>query len=121
MWFFLAVLLLWGTTASLGRQDDQWALPPHVIWGWWTICLYLCGAAALREGYATLQNRVMGLFGFTLFIVYYSTMADVYLEFLPVRADNPDLWPTVFLSVNLIGPLLLVSAGCMRASIQRGR
>ena len=120
MWFFLAVILLWGTTAVLGRQD-QWSLPPLVQWGWWTISLYLCGTAAISDAYTTLQARVMGLFGFTLFVVYYTTMSSTYLDLVPSDTASPNLWPTVFVSINLIGPLLLVSAGCMRATVQRGR
>ena len=120
MWFFLAVLLLWGTTAVLGRQDE-WVLPPVVVWAWWTTCLYLCGVAATGDTHETLQSRVTGLFGFTLFVVYYTTQAATYLAFLPADETSPNLWPTVFLAVNLLGPILLVSAGCMRATIQRGQ
>ena len=120
MWFFLAVLVLWGTTVLVGRQNEA-VLPPLLQWGWWTLSLYLCGAAAFSSAYATLQDRVMGLFGYTLFVVYYTTMARAYMEFLPSDTDSPNLWPTVFLAVNLLGPLVLVSAGCMRAGIQRGR
>ena len=120
MWFFLAVLLLWGTTTTLGRQG-AWVLPPHVLWGWWTASLYLCATAAIYETYTTFLAKVMGLFGFTLVVVYYTTMAGTYMAFLPSDADSPNLWPTVFLSVNLVGPLMLVSVGCMRATIQRGR
>ena len=120
MWFFLAVLFLWGTTAVLGRQDE-WVLPPLVEWGWWTVCLYTCGTAAVSERFTQLHTRVMGLFGFSLLAVYYTTMAGQYMEFLPTDADNPDLWPTVFLTVNLLGPLTVVSLGCMRATVQYGR
>ena len=120
MLFFLAVLILWGLTAMLGRQDPL-VLPPLVRWGWWTFSLYVCGTAAISEGYVTLQNKVMGLFGFTLFVVYYTSMSGMYLDLLPSNTDSPNLWPTVFVSINLIGPLLLVSAGCMRATTQRGR
>ncbi len=120
MWFFLAVLVLWGTTTVLGRQAD-WVLPPLVQWGWWTASLYVCGSLACAETYATLQARVMGLFGFTLFVVYYTTMSATYLGFLPTDSDNPNLWPTIFLSVNLLGSILLVCVGCMRATIQEGR
>ena len=118
MWLFLAVVVLWGTTAMLGWQD-QVGLPPLLPWGWWTLSLYLCGTTAVITSYATLADRVMGLLGYTLFVVYYTSMSGQYLKFLPSDADNPNLWPTVFLSVNIIGPLLLVSAGCMRATIQR--
>ena len=120
MWFFFAVLTLWGTTAILGRQDD-WNLPPLVLWSWWTASLYLCGTAAITETYTTLQARLMGLFGFTLFAVYYSTQHSAYLALLPSDTASPELWPTVFVAVNLLGPILLVSAGCLRATVQRGR
>ena len=118
MWFFLAVLVLWGTSAVLGRLEP-YVLPPLVQWGWWTVCLYLCGTAACTEAYGTLPSRMLGLFGFTLVVVYYTTMADTYMKFLPVDASNQNLWPTVFLAMNLLGPLLLVSVGCMGAAIQR--
>ena len=120
MWFFLAVVLLWGTTAMLGRQDD-WVLPPLVQWGWWTTSLYLCGAAVIGGGSTRLENKVGTLFGFTLVVLYYTTMSGTYLTFLPSDMNNPNLWPTVFLSVNLVGPILLVSVGCMSTTIQRGR
>ena len=120
MWFFLAVLLLWGTTSILGRQDE-FILPPLVQWGWWTASSYLCGVAAIKESFTSLQDRLMGLFGFTMFVLYQTSQVDTVLDFLPTDASNPDLWPTVFLAVNLLGPVLLVCAGCMKATVQRGR
>ena len=60
MWFFLAVLVLWGTTSVLGRQDT-FVLPPLVLWGWWTISLYVSGMAAMSDTYTTLQSRLMGV------------------------------------------------------------
>ena len=117
MLFFLAVLLTWGTTAVIARQAE-WVLPDLLVWSWWTICLYGCGVASLRDKFQTLQSRVMGALGFSLFVVYYTTMSAVYLTFLPSNPDIPNFWPTVYMTVNLLGPLLMVSAGCMRAAIQ---
>ena len=119
MWFFLAVLLLWGTTAVLGDHQDRFS--DLVQWCWWTVCLYLCGCAAVAERFESLAARVMGVFGFTLLTLYYTNMSGDYMDFVPHDPANVDFWPTVFLTVNLLGPLLLVCAGCMRATVQFGR
>ena len=118
MWFFFSVLVLWGSTATMGRLNEA-VLPPLVLWVWWTAVLYLCGLAAVRETYNELPARLMGLFGFTMVVIYYTSMSDTYMGFLPVDEDNPNLWPTVFLSLNLVGPVLLITLGCMRATVQR--
>ena len=114
MWFFITVLLLWATTAIQGRLDAV-VLPPLALWGWWTVTLYLCGVAALNEPFETIQARLMGLFGYAMLALYYVTMAGLYMEFVPTSSEHPDMWPTV----NLVGPLLLATLGCMRASLQR--
>ena len=120
MWFFIAVVLLWVTTALLGRQDD-WVLPPTVQWGWWTVALFACGWAASRGVFLNLSDRLAGLFGYTLFLFYYITQSATYLTFLPTDSANPDLWPTMFAAANLVGPFILASAGCVAATVQRGR
>ena len=55
-------------------------------------------------------------------VIYYRTMSDTYLLFVPTDSDHPELWPTIFLAVNLLGPLLLVTAGLLSTAVQsRGR
>ncbi len=120
MWFFVAVLILWGTTFELARWE-HWVLSPVTQWAWWTFSLYVVGIAAIAGRFLSLAEKVMGIFGFCLVVVYYRTMADTYLGFLPTDAANPDLWPTVFLAVNLVGPLLLVTVGLLAQSVQRQR
>ena len=102
MWFFAAVLILWGSTATMASWD-HWVLTPIVEWGWWTWHLYVCGIAAASGRYRTVAEKVLGLFGFCLFAVYYRTMAETYIEFVPVDVDHPELWPMLFLAVNLVG------------------
>ena len=118
MWFFVAVLLLWGTTFELARWESA-MLPPVTRWMWWTCVLYVCGIATTSERYVRMADRIMGLFGFCLLMIYYRIASDTYITFLPTDADNPDLWPTVFLAVNLLGPLALVIAGLMSNAVQR--
>ena len=118
MWFFVAVLVLWGFTFELSRWED-WVLSPVTLWTWWTCCLYVCGIAAATGRFLSLSERIMGMFGFCLVVIYYRTMSETYLKFLPTDAGNPDLWPTVFLAVDLLGPLLLVTVGLLSTSVQR--
>ena len=101
---------------------DSWVLPPLVDWTWWTFHLYAVGIAATTTRFVSLSERIMGLFGFVLVVFYYRLMSEEYLKFVPTDADNPDLWPTIFLSVNLLGPLLLVTVGLLNTAVQgRGR
>lgn len=121
MWFFVAVLILWATTAY-STELEEWQIQPLVQWAWWTFTLYVVGIAAATGRFLSLSERLMGLFGFCLVVIYYRTMAETYLKFVPTDADNPDLWPTIFLAVNLLGPLLLVTVGLLSTAIQsRGR
>ena len=120
MFFFVAVLILWGSTATMASWSS-WVLPPVVDWAWWTFHLYVCGIAALSESFTTLQARLMGLFGYTLLVVYYTTQHETFMEFLPESADHPALWASVFLTVNLLGPVLLVTVGCLGAAVQQRR
>ena len=118
MWFFVAVLVLWGTTFQLAAWE-HWVLPPVTQWAWWTFMLYVCGIAASTGRYLSLAERLMALFGYCLVVVYYRTMTETYLQFLPTDSNNPDLWPTVFMAVNLLGPLLLVTVGLLAQGVQR--
>ena len=120
MWFFIAVIVLYGTTAYLGRQDSA-VLPSLVQWGWWAVALYACGLTANLTTFLTLTDRMAGLFGYTLFLVYYMTQSATYTKFVPTDSANPELWPTVFVAVNLIGPVILVSVGCIGVAVQKGR
>lgn len=109
MWLFAAVLVLWGSTFELARWE-HWVLSPVTLWTWWTSLLYVCGIAATCP-VRSLADRVMGLFGYCLVAVYYLIMSTTYMEFLPADPANPDLWPTLFLTVNLLGPLLVITVG----------
>ena len=60
----------------------------------------------------------MGLFGFCLVVIYYRILPDTYMQFLPTDADHPDLWPSVFMVVNLLGPLVLITVGLLKATVQ---
>ena len=120
MWLFVAVLVLWGSTVTMD-QWDNWVLPDIVQWAWWTFHLYACGIASTTGRYLNLAEKVMALFAYCLVVIYYRTMSDTYLGFLPADADNPDLWPTIFLAVNLLGPLLLITVGLLAPAVQRRR
>ena len=117
MWFFVAVLVLWGTTLQLASWDD-WVLSPVTQWSWWTFNLYVCGVAATTTRFLTLADRLMGVFGFALVVVYYRTMHETYLKFVPADTANPDMWPMIFLVMNLIGPLLLIVVGLVHTAVQ---
>ena len=117
MWFFAAVLVLWGTTLQLAGWDD-WVISPVTEWAWWTCSLYVCGVAATTTRFLSLADRLMGVFGFALVVIYYRTMPDTYLEFVPTSETNPDMWPTIFLVVNLVGPLLLITVGLIQTAVR---
>ena len=117
MWFLTSTLVLWGATATMGRWDYD-VLAPVVQWTWWTFNLYACGAAAMREAFTSLLTKVAGVVGYSLLVIYYTTMSETYAGFLPTSTDNPELWPQLFLAVNLVGPMLLVTVGCLSAAVQ---
>ena len=117
MWFLAAVLVLWGTTATMGRWDYE-VLAPVVQWTWWTFHLYACAAAAMREAFTSLLTKISGVVGYSMLVIYFTTMSETYLVFLPTDAANPELWPLVFLAVNLVAPMLIVTAGCLRSAVQ---
>ena len=121
MWFFFAVLTLWVATHFLSFISDTWVLPSMLEWGMWTYGLYLCGYAALTESFKMLHDRVGGIFGYSLLVMYYITQSATYMEFLPENAARPDFWPSIFLSINLAGPIVLTSLGCMQTTVQKAR
>ena len=118
MWFFAAVLILWGSTFEMARWAD-WVLPIVTEWTWWTFNLYLCGIAAATGRFLSLAEKVMGLFGFCLVVIYYRTMSGIYMEFVPSNEDYPDLWAAIFMVVNLLGPLVMITAGVLSTTVQR--
>ena len=118
MWFFVAVLILWGMTATMARWDP-WVLAPIAQWTWWTFHLCVCGVAATTERFLGLAEKIMGLFGFCLVVIYYRTMADTYMQFVPSNEDHPDLWAAIFMVVNLLGPLVLITVGVLSTTVQR--
>ena len=118
MWFFAAVLILWGSTATMA-QWETWIINPIWLWGLWTVNLYTCAAAAMIEKLSSFTTKLAALFGYTMIVVYYTTMGETYLELLPTSTTNPDLWPTVFLAVNLVSPMVMITAACMGNLVQR--
>ena len=116
MRIFFAVLLLWGATAAIERWGG--GSPPIIVWVWWTSALHLCGAAAWADLYLSLAQRVSGLLSYTMLAVYYTTQQATYLGFLPADPANPDLWPTIYLVVNLIAPIAMATVGIARMAIQ---
>lgn len=118
MWFSVAVIVLWGTTVIAGGWNPS-VLPLVVKWGIWTIVLYVVAAAAIAEPFRDVLSRVAGMLGYTLFAIYFVTMSGTYLTFLPYDEANPDLWPSVFLSVNFLGPFILTTFGCAATGFQR--
>ena len=118
MWFFVAVLILWATTVQM-EEWPVWLLPKTVEWTWWTFHLYLCGIAASTGRFLTTAEKVMGLFGFCLVVLYYRTMSGTYMEFLPSNETHPDMWAAVFTVVNLVGPIILISTGVLKTAVQR--
>ena len=118
----MAVLLLWVSTALLPGLQQGGAFLPLLVWAIWTLILFLCGWAAWTDDYlATLINRVAGLVSYTMLVIYYITMQATYLAFIPtdLTPDNPDLWPTLYLVINLAIPSLLVTTGIARTAVQK--
>ena len=123
MRFFLAVLFLWVVTVAYGGEVSVLAgLPPISLWGLWTAALYLVCWIALETKFTSFQDKMSGLLGYTFVVIFYITMSETYLTIIPSDSDpdHPNLWATVFLAVNMLGPIVMISAGCMRATIQGG-
>ena len=118
MWFFIGTLVLWATTAQMAHWDN-WAFPTITKWTWWTLNLHVCGLAALEARFASLREKVAGLLGLCLVVIYYRTMAGTYKGFVPTNESFPDLWPAIFVAVNLVAPWILISVGVLSSSIQR--
>ena len=116
MRLFVAVLLLWVSTQALERGGF---IPPLALWAWWTSSLFLCGAAAWADTYLSLPNRVAGLVSYTMFAAYYITMQAHYLALVPTNAEYPDLWPTLYMVLNLLAPIGLVTIGVARMAVQK--
>ena len=118
MLFFASVLILWASTSLMGGQDLL-VLAPVTQWAAWTFTLYLCGAAALQEGFRTLLSRLLGIFGYNLTAIYYLTQHTTYMDFIPADTANPDLWPAIFFTINLAAPMVLITLGCLGPAVQR--
>ena len=91
-----------------------------MLWAWWTSSLYLCGAAAWADTYLSLSNRVAGLVAYTMFAAYYIAMQSHYLVLVPANPDFPDMWATLYMVVNLLAPIGLVTVGIARMAVQHG-
>lgn len=112
-----AVLVLWVATQILHQQGG--AMPPMLVWAWWTVSLMLVSASAWADTYLTLPNRVAGLLSYTLTALYYITQQGVYMGFVPTDADHPDLWPTIYMVANLAAPIGLTTLGIARHAVQK--
>ena len=53
--------------------------------------------------------------------IYFITMQGQYLGFIPSNPEYPDLWPTLYIAVNLAAPIGLVTVGIVRMAIQIDR
>lgn len=120
MWFFIAVLILWGSTTVILGQDEA-ILPPIIQWGWWTITLYLPALAAIEESWESVLSRILAVVAAFMLVAYFTLEIDNYITLLPTDADSPDLWPTIFVFANLLGPWFGVLYGCSKPLILRGR
>ena len=130
MLIFAAVLILWVSTGilefSAGSQAIREGLPPLVVWGWWSFALFLCALAPFGEVYESLLERTAALASYTMLALYYISMQSTYLAYVraltpdPAQAGNPDLWPTLYLVVNLGAPALLATVGIIRRGVQHG-
>ena len=58
---------------------------------------------------------------FTLFAAYCIVMQPTYLGYLPTNGEYPDLWPTIYMTMNLMVSIGLVIAGICRVAVQQGR
>ena len=119
MLLFMAVLLLWVSTGLLPSLQQGGAFPSLLVWAVWTFVLFLCGWAAWTDDYLSLVNRVAGLVSYTMLVIYYITMQSQYLAFIPTNMDYPDLWPTLYLVINLTAPIGLVTVGIVRTALQK--
>ena len=117
MRLFATVLVLWVSTEAL---EAGGAYPPLLIWALWTLALFLCGAAAWSDVYLTLANRVAGLVAYTMLVIYYITMQTDYLKFIPSDTAYPDLWATLYMVINLVAPIGMVTVGILRTAVQSG-
>ena len=117
MRLFVAVLLLWSITQGLDQRGD--ALPSLVLWAIWSAALLGCAAAAWADVYLSLSARVTGLISYVMIILYYITQQSVYLAFMPADPAYPDMWATLYLVINLVAPIGLVTIGIARVAIQR--
>ena len=118
MWFLAAVVGLWMLTELLASHQVAGALPDVVVWGWWTGLLFVTCGVAISIPLAGLLGRVTGLMAFLLLVLYYATQFATYTSFVPADATQPHLWPTIFLTMNLVAPLLLAAVGCMKNAVQ---
>ena len=117
MRLFLSTVILWGITAVLpGRELPS----PLITWAWWTSSQYLCAGASWEETYESARDRVMGVAAYTLVATYYIVMQPIYMEFIPLDADRPNLWPTIYMVVNLVLPIGLVIGGLCRGAGPEG-
>ena len=115
MRLFVATVILWATTAVLeGRELPS----PLLTWGWWTAAQYLCAASAWEDAWLTARDRVAGIAAFTLFSAYCIVMQETYVGFVPASELYPDLWPTVYMTMNLALPIGLVISGICRVAVQ---
>ena len=109
MWLLVAVLVLLGSSEVIAGLDDH-VLPPVARWGWWTLTLLGCGLASIHAPFGRFHQKAMGLVSVTMFYTSYPLLWDTYVGMIPAEpADFP--WTTVFLTVNVILPLILVTIG----------
>ena len=115
MWLLTAVLVLLGSTEVIAGLGDN-ALPPMARWSWFTASQLSCGLAAIYSPYVRFHWRALGLASITLFYISYPMMWDKYVSIMPTEPVGFP-WPDIFVAVNVILPLLLVTMGPVLPSL----
>ena len=117
MWFLASVLILMGGSELVSELPDH-VLPPLARWGWWTLMLLACGLASVYSPRGRFWQRAMALMAIILFYLSYPLLWDTYTRLMPVEpADFP--WQPVFLALNVLLPIIMVSMGPLLKTMRR--
>ena len=114
MFLLAAVLVLIITTVAVAELAI--GAPVIVLWGVWTFALLQCGLASLSTPTGSFAQKVLGLCGVIMFYLTYPLLWGHYLTLMPSSADFA--WGPVIMTLNVIIPLVLVSAGPFMSSVR---
>ena len=114
MLLLLADLMLIANTVALTQLLDS--LPVMLIWGFWTATLLACGLASLQSRYDRFHDKILGLCGVMMFYLSYPLLWSYYLAFIPTTPEDFG-WGGIVLTLNVLVPLVLVSAGPATARV----